>query len=314
MQHLCGLHRGGDVRPLEDQARVEPLRLGYADHVRARRRDPDVARDVDHRLGGAFLSLGGVDDAPPLRLDRVEAGHVEPTGVDEGTLRVRRGDEHRPPLREEPRRVPSHRPEALHRHPRPLELDGAEALRDLPADRQPEAGGADLVQRDPPHLGGQADGAADLVLNPGHAPLVGAHVGARDVVGDLPETAGEGADQPLLLPGGHPRIAEDHGLAATVGEAGGRVLQRHGARKTECLFQAHVGGHAHPADRRPGRDVVDHQDRPEREGRLVQVDDLLRSQVVGETERVFHLRAPTARSRVTRPSGPPRRAAGRTSR
>jgi len=73
-----------------------------------------------------------------------------------------------------------------------------------------EAGGAELVERDAAELARQADRAADLVVHPGHARLVGAEVGAEDVVGGAAQCRREGTDQPLVsLAGNQPTGRDD---------------------------------------------------------------------------------------------------------
>ncbi len=72
-----------------------------------------------------------------------------------------------------------------------------------------KAGGADLVQRKAADLVRQARRTADLVVDSGHASLVGAHVRARDGVGEIRDRACESADQPLFFAGidrGWPKI------------------------------------------------------------------------------------------------------------
>ena len=58
---------------------------------------------------------------------------------------------------------------------------------------------ADVVEGDAADRFRQADGAAGLVLDPAHAQFVGPHVGAGNVVGDVANGVGEGADDLLLL-------------------------------------------------------------------------------------------------------------------
>ena len=123
------------------------------------------------------------------------------------------------------------------------------AARDVDRRDKAEAGGADLVERDAADLARQADGAAGLVLDPAHRQLVGAHVGAGDVVDEVGDRGGKGADQPLLVRGRHLGIGVDHRLAAAMRQARGGVLERHGAREPKGLLGAHVRRHADAADR-----------------------------------------------------------------
>jgi hypothetical protein len=133
-----------------------------------------------------------------------------------------------------------------------------------------------------------SDGAADLVLDPGHAFLVGAHVGAEDVAGLAGQRRGEGAQQALLVCLGHLRVAEDHRLAAAVAEPRRRVLQGHGPGQAGALLERDVGRHAQAADGGPGGDVVDHQDAAQAEGGLLHVDDLGRAELVADLKDRTH--------------------------
>ena len=68
----------------------------------------------------------------------------------------------------------------------------------------------------------------------------------------------------------HARIAEDHRLAAAMGQAGRRVLPGHRARKPKAFLDRNVGRHADAADRRAAGRVVDDDDSLERdEGRWI---------------------------------------------
>ena len=62
---------------------------------------------------------------------------------------------------------------------------------------QPEAGRTELVERDAAECARQPDGAPDLVADPGHALLVGAHVGAEDVVLAIAQCARHRANELL---------------------------------------------------------------------------------------------------------------------
>ncbi|MBS1138515.1 MAG: hypothetical protein H6R11_2469 [Proteobacteria bacterium] len=164
----------------------------------------------------------------------------------------------------------------------------AVAHRHLGGMEQPPAGGADLVQRNAAQRRRQAHRAADLVLDPGHAGLVRAHVRAEDVVLLVSQGVGEGTDQTFLAFARHARIAVEHRLAAAVGQAGRRVLQRHGAGEAEAFDGADIGRHAQAADGGAAGDVVHHQHGLQAEGRLMDMDDLGGTELVGVTEYVFH--------------------------
>jgi hypothetical protein len=158
---------------------------------------------------------------------------------------------------------------------------------------QAEAGRAELVERDAADLAREPHRAADLGAHPGHAGLVGPHVGAEDVILDVAKGAGQRAHQALLALDGHAGIALEHGLPAAVGKARGGVLERHRASEAKALLRRDVRRHAEPADRGTRGRVVDDQRPAQPHPRLVDVDDLRRTQLVRESERVFH-RTPTS--------------------
>ncbi len=125
--------------------------------------------------------------------------------------------------------------EALDGDARAFQLEPDEAARHVDAGRHAEAGGADLVERNAADRGRQSDRASGFVAHPSHAELVGSHVGAGDVVGEVADGIGKGAHDPLLVGGRHVRIADDDRLAAAVRQAGGGVLPGHRARQTGSI-------------------------------------------------------------------------------
>lgn len=86
VQRRLGVGRDRDVRALEDQARSEAADVRARDHVGASRGDPDLAGHVDHRLGGALLAAGMLDDAAPRVAQRAQAREVEAGRVVDGPL------------------------------------------------------------------------------------------------------------------------------------------------------------------------------------------------------------------------------------
>ena len=106
------------------------------------------------------------------------------------------------------------------------------------------AGRAELVERDSAEGGRQPDRAADLVLDPCHAGLIGPHVRAEDVVVLAAKRVRERPDEPLFFVGRHAGVAAQDGFAAAVRKARGGVLQRHRAREANALLDAHVRRHA----------------------------------------------------------------------
>ncbi len=227
-----------------------------------------------------------VGDGPPGVLQARERLDVQAALGDDRALRVRRGDEDGSALREEARGVASHRAEALDRDPRPVERDAEMAGGHVSGAGEPEARRAELVERDPPQRRGQPDGAADLVVHPGHAGLVGAHVGAEHVVALVAERVREGANEPLLPVARHPRIAPQHRLPAPVTEARRRVLHRHRAREAEALVGRDIGRHAQAADRRAARHIVDDEDGLQAEPALLDMHDPGGAEIVADAKDI----------------------------
>ena len=190
--------------------------------------------------------------------------------------------------RKKARGMPADGAEALHDDVRALELDLGELLCRLGSDGKTEAGCADLIERDAAQLAWQTDRASDLVLDPGHGGLVCAHVGSGNVLLQIPYPGSESPNEPFALRLRQRRIAEDHRFGATVGEAGSRILEGHGAGEPKAFLDADIRRHARTTDRRSRGRIVDDDDRPEADAGLVDVHDLLGAKFVGESEDVLH--------------------------
>ena len=184
--------------------------------------------------------------------------------------------------------MPADGAEALHRHLCALQLDLGIVLGGLGGDHQAVAGRADFIERDAAQLARQTDRTPDLVPDPGHGGLVCSHVRPGNVLGEMADGGGEGAHQPLLVGRRHRWIAEDHGLGAAMGQRSGAVLECHGAGEAKALLRAHILGHAGATDGRSRSSVVDDDDGVQPDTRLVDVDDLLGSQIVCECEWLLH--------------------------
>ena len=177
------------------------------------------------------------------------------------------------------------RAEALDDDPCPRQRQPDMLPRDIDRDRKAKAGSADLVEWDAADLSRQPDSTARLVLDPSHRQLVGSHIGPRDVIREIADRRGEGADQALLVLERHLGIGEDHRFAAAVRQSGNGILEGHRPRQPEGFLGADIGRHAHAADRRPAGDVVDRDDRLETDGGPVNVDELQAAQLIGQAKR-----------------------------
>lgn len=67
----------------------------------------------------------------------------------------------------------------------------------------------------------------------------------RCVLSEISDGASEGTDQPGLVFLRHTMVRGDHRLIAIVAQAGGRIIQCHGACQPEALRDANIGCHSH---------------------------------------------------------------------
>jgi hypothetical protein len=276
---------GRDVRALDDQLRLQTGHAVRGQRVRSRGGDPDVARNADQRVAADRPAAGEVGQRSPGPLVGEQRLDGEPRGVVKGPQAVRGGDDSAPARGQEPGGVLPHGPEALDRDARPGQGDPSLRRGDFRRDRDPPAGGPDLVEGDAAQRARKTDGSVDLILDPGHASLVGTHVGTGYVVGERADRPCERPDQAFLVRGGSGGIGDDARLAAAVGQAGGRVLQGHGPREARDLLDRDVRGHAHAADGGPARHVVDDDHGLEPDAGLAQQHDLLGPQLIPDPAR-----------------------------
>ena len=97
-----------------------------------------------------------------------------------------------------------------------------------------------------------------------------------------------------------------HPLGLLLWQAGGGVFQRHRPGQPGAFLQRHVGRHARATDRWTGSDVVHHQDRPQSDLRIVDVDDLVGAKIIHDGEDVAHQVLLAWSIGVNRPArGPP---------
>jgi hypothetical protein len=295
---------GRDVRALDDQLGLERAHVVGGERVGPRGGNPDLARDPDQRLAGDRPAAGEVGQRAPGPLVGHQGVDRQPGGVVDRAPAVGGGDQPGATRGQESRRVLAHRAEAFDRHPRPGEGDPGLGRRDLGRDGDAPAGGADLVERDAAEHAREADGPIDLVLDPGHAALVGAHVGARNVFGERADRAREGADQALLVRRRPAGVGDDAGLAPAVWQAGRRVLHGHGPGEPGDLFERDVAGHAHPADGRSARDVVDDHDGLQPDPRVVDPHDLVRPELVTHPAAAAQVHSAVGSARLGQKVGP----------
>ena len=194
----------------------------------------------------------------PSQDDRRKLFDVDPVGIVNSPSAV--AGRHQPGAEffEKSRGVASHVSKALNGHPGAFQGKVAERSRHLGALGDSVAGGADFVERDAAQHSRQTHGPADFVFDPSHARFVGSHVGAGNVTRKIANPARKGANEPRLVGGFG--VGNDARFTSAVPQTGCGILQGHGARQAKHLFGRNIGRHAHPADGRPARRIIDDHD------------------------------------------------------
>ena len=131
-------------------------------------------------------------------LEGNQRANIEPRWIGQCSTSVARRDKEGAFLGKKARRVFADSAEPLHGDPRSFQVEADKFACHIDAGGEAEARCADLIERNSAESAGQTDGSADFVLDPGHALLVRAHVRPGDVVGDIANGAGKGADHLLL--------------------------------------------------------------------------------------------------------------------
>ncbi len=208
--------RAGNIRPLQNHLGLKLITVVLGDHVGAGGRQPEIAVHANHPIAIAVLGVCAVDHAAALALKLDERTHVQAVSVVDGAAGIRCAHQHDPPLGQEPCGVHADRAEALDHQPCAVELQFRKLGGHFSRMTHAPAGGAQFVQRNSAQARRQADCAANLVVNPGHAAFIGAHVGSEDVFGGVAQRATHGPDQLLLVLGRGFGVAVQHALAAAV--------------------------------------------------------------------------------------------------
>lgn len=302
MQETLGIRCAGDIGPLDHQPRLQLIDVAPIDDVRTGRRDPDIAGQTDHGVPMQRLAVRIIRDAGARFLQCPEGRNVESFGVVYGAARIRCADQSGAALAEEVRRVPADGTEALDDDACAFEGDTGHGRGQLGCGQKPPASGANLIEGNAADLPRQSDNPADLVSDPGHALFVRTHVRRKDVVVLVAQSLRQAANQDLLVRGIHPRIGEQHGLSPTMRQARGSVLEGHRPGEADTLLDTDVFGHAHATDRWAAGDVVNDENGPQFDRRLVNMHDLARAKRVRENETVLHpgSLAATANAQPTR--------------
>lgn len=287
VQGLLGSFGDGDVGALHDNFGIEAVDIGVGYDVGSRGRHPDVARKANNIVTVDRAGCEIFDQAPVTGV-RDERGKIDARGLIQGGGNICDADQDSATARQELSRVHTDRAKALHRDPCAREIEPDMIGRDLGRGGNTEASGANFVEGNAALISGKTDGAPRLFLEPYHAGFVGAHIGARDIfikTGDRPP---EGTDEAFFLRPRHERIGRDDRLAAAMWQIRCRGLEGHGTGETKGLFRSHIGRHPDAADSGPQSDVVDGDDRLEADRWVMEMDNELGAEIIGELEKIGH--------------------------
>jgi hypothetical protein len=154
---LLRLGGGWDVRALQDHLRAHRIGVAGVEHVRLCRGHEHVAFEAQHGVARHRPAAGEVLHGV-LALVRRERRDVEPGAVVGRAAAVGHRDHLGAALVQPQRGVPADRAEPLNDDRRAVEVEPAGLVEHLRADGEPEAGRAELVERDPAEHRGQAGG------------------------------------------------------------------------------------------------------------------------------------------------------------
>ena len=229
----------------------------------------------------------------PRRFQSGQLADIEPGRIGQRAARIARGNEDGALVREKPCGVPADGAKTLNGHARALQVKADEFASDIDAGGKAETGRSDLVERNSADLAWQADGAAGLVLDPGHAAFVRAHVRTGNVIGHVAQARRRSCGSvPLWLP--YPcrdrRRSTDlpppcGNPAAAFFQVIARASRKHSSSETSGAIRAPpiAGPQAVLSTTTiafsPKRGTVD-------------VNDPAGAERVGKTERVFHVCPP----------------------
>ena len=84
-----------DVGALYHQPGFEPVDVALVDYVGTRRRDPDIAFDIDDCVAIEFIAAVVLGDAAAFGLERDQRVEIETRGIEDGAAGVRDRNRHR---------------------------------------------------------------------------------------------------------------------------------------------------------------------------------------------------------------------------
>ena len=268
LEDVVGGRGRGPVRTLDDDRRLDLVRVVRGDHLLERARREDVAVEHDELLVRQRLRALEACQRARLLLEGDRSRYVDPVRVVDAARRIRHRDHLGTVLVREEGEVAADVAETLdsHTHSRQRLVKAVECLeqREQPSARgrfQAAQRAADcerLARHDAEHRVALVHGVR--VEDPRHLPRPRAHVRGGNVLlgADLrDDLGGEPAGHPLELAVGHVlRVADDTSLRAAERNAHEGALPRHPHRQRLHLVERDVRVVADPALRRASRDVV----------------------------------------------------------
>ena len=121
MQHAFGFGGEWNICALGYELGFQARDIVFADDIRARRGNPDLAFDIDHGVGIELFTIGIIGDvfAGVFKFD--QAANIDALGIVNRSTRIACRDQHRTLFAEKARRVFADRAEALNDHARAFE-------------------------------------------------------------------------------------------------------------------------------------------------------------------------------------------------
>ena len=147
MKHSLGSGCHRNVGTLHNKSGTEPFHINFMQNIRAGGGNPDLTLDVNNSLAVEPISPIEIHYASAPLLYGNQRIHVDPRRVGERAARIRNTNKNRPTRSEKAGSMPANRAEALNCDTRPAQFQIAELARDVDTGGEPEAGRADLIER-----------------------------------------------------------------------------------------------------------------------------------------------------------------------
>ncbi len=166
----------GNVGTFDYQLGFQAVHVILVYNIGPRRGNPDFALDVNHRVTVELLSVRIISHtlACLLQLDQCE--NIKPLGIVDRAPGICYTHQHGSLSREEASGVLAHGTEALDDDSSPVHIEVTVLKGNFCGVTEAPPRRPDLVEGDSTEVAGQPHHPTDLILHPGHALLIGAHV------------------------------------------------------------------------------------------------------------------------------------------